>query len=254
MISLHLRTIYALIIRDLMVRFGRGHLGFAWTVLEPLILTSGVMALWTFMKEPTIHGVPVAAFVMTGYMPLTLWRHLSNPMTRILSSNSNLLYHRMVSSFDIILARSCLEFLSTSAALTIMYFVVVTTGIVEPAQDLGLTLAGWIMTAWYFGATGLMLSACSEAWEPVEKFLQPLQYLSLPLSGVFFMVDWLPNYARKLLLLNPSVHCFEMFRAGFLGESVTTHFDCWYLAAWSLAMSVVGAASVYQVRNRLRFN
>ena len=39
------------------------------------------------------------------------------------------------------------------------------------------------------------------------------------------MVDWLPHYAQKLLLLNPSVHCFEMFRAGFFGAEVTTHYD-----------------------------
>ena len=246
-------VITALIVRDMMVRYGRHHLGFVWTVLEPMILTTGVMIIWSLIKEPIIHGIPVVVFVLTGYMPLTLWRHLTNPMAKILRANSALLYHRPVSHVDIVIARGVLEFFSTTAALIVIYFIVVTTGLVEPAQDLGLTLAAWLFTGWYFGAMGLALAALTECWEPAEKFIQPVQYLQLPISGVFFMMDWLPDWAQKLLLFNPSVHCFEMFRAGFLGESITTHYDPWYLAAASVTMTVVAAAAVYHARDRIQF-
>jgi capsular polysaccharide transport system permease protein len=81
-------VITALIVRDMMVRFGRHHLGFVWTVLEPMILTAGVMLIWSLIKEPIIHGIPVIVFVLTGYMPLTLWRHLTNPMVKIFRANA----------------------------------------------------------------------------------------------------------------------------------------------------------------------
>jgi capsular polysaccharide transport system permease protein len=248
----HLNVIHALIIRDLMVRFGRQHLGFVWTILEPMILTTGVMLVWSMIREPVIHGVPIVAFVLTGYMPLTLWRHLQTPMARILRGNAGLLYHRPVSHADILLARSFLEFFSTTAALVVIYFTVTTTGVIEPAEDPGLAMAAWLFTAWYFGAMGLAIAAATEYWEPAEKFIQPAQYLQLPLSGVFFMVDWMPDYAQKLLLLNPSVHCFEMFRAGFFGDTVTTHYDPLYIAAWSVAMTVIAAAATYHVRDRIQ--
>jgi capsular polysaccharide transport system permease protein len=250
----HASTVNALIIRDMMVRFGRQHLGFVWTILEPMILCTGVMLIWSIIKEPTIHGVSVLAFVLTAYMPLTLWRHLTSPMGKILRGNSSLLYHRPIRHVDIMLARGILEFYSTTAALLIIYFIVTSFGAIEPIADPGLTLMAWLFTAWYFGAMGLLIGALTEFWEPAEKFIQPAQYLQLPLSGVYFMVDWMPNWAQKLLLLNPSVHCFEMFRAGFFGDGIPTHYDPWYLAASSMAMTLAAAWAVYHVRERIQVN
>jgi capsular polysaccharide transport system permease protein len=242
----------ALIIRDLMVRFGRHSLGFVWTIVEPMILCTGVMVIWSFIHEPIIHGIPIIAFIFTGYMPLTLWRHLTNTMGRILRSNVNLLYHRRVSHVHLILTRSILEFLSTTAAIAVIYFVLTSTGIIKPIVDYGLVLAGWLYVAWYFGSMGVLIGAMTEVWEPSEKFIQPFAYLQLPISGTFLMVDWLPDYAQRLILLNPSVHCFEMFRGGFFGPSIATHYDVWYITAWSAFLSFVAAAALYRVRDRIQ--
>jgi capsular polysaccharide transport system permease protein len=248
----HVSVIQALIIRDLMGRFGRNHLGFVWTVLEPMILCVGVILVWSLIKEPTVHGVPLIIFILTGYMPLTLWRHLTNPMVRLLRNYAGLLYHTPVLHGHILVARIYLEFVSSTAAFMVIYFVLTTVGLVHPVEDPGLALAGWIFTAWYFGAMGMVISVVTECWEPAEKFVQPLSYLQLPLSGVFFMVDWAPSYAQKLVLLNPSAHCFEMVRAGFLGEAITTHYDPAYLAVCSAAMTLIGTAALYHVRDRIQ--
>jgi capsular polysaccharide transport system permease protein len=243
-----------LTIRDLMTRFGRSHLGFVWTILEPMILCTGVMIIWSVIKEPVIHGIPIIEFVLTGYMPLTLWRHLQNPMAHLLRNYSGLLYHQPISHVHLMLARILLEFLSTTAALGIIYFVVVSFGIVRPVQDPGLALAAWLLSGWYFGAMGLLIGAVTEYWEPAEKFIQPSQYFQLPLSGVFFMLDWLPAWAQRILLFNPSVDCFEMFRAGFLGDGITTYYDPYYIVGCSAAMTMVAAAAIYNVRDQIRFN
>jgi capsular polysaccharide transport system permease protein len=250
----HLNVLGALIIRDLMGRFGRNHLGFVWTILEPMILCVGVMTIWSMIRESMVHGIPIVAFVFTLYMPLTLWRHLTGPLARLMRNNAGMLYHRPVSKGHILLARCVLEFFSTTAALLIIYFVLVSASLVEPIKDPGLALAGWLFTGWYFGAQGLLISAWTEIWEPAEKFIQPSNYLQLPLSGAFLLVDWLPDYGRKLMLLNPSVHCYEMFRAGFFGEEITTHYDAVYLSAWCAALTVLAVAAVYHVGDRIQTN
>lgn len=248
----HLGVIRALIIRDMMVRFGRSHLGFIWTVLEPMILTAGVMLVWSLIHGATLHGVSVIAFVLTAYMPLTVWRHLTNPAIRILRNNGGMLYHFPVAPADIILGRLALEYLSTTAALAVVFFVIASVGLVKPPAEPGLMLLAWAMTGWFYAGQGMIIAALTEYWEPAERFIPPLNYLALPISGVFFMVDWLPSYAQKLLLLNPAVHCFEMFRAGLFGESVATYYDGYYLAAWSLGLSVVGMAAIYRVRDHIQ--
>lgn len=245
----HLNVLQALIIRDLVTRFGRRHLGFVWTILEPMILCTGVMFIWSFIHAPFIHGMSVVELVFTGYMPLTLWRHMTNPQALILHKNINLLYHRPISHAHIMLARSFLEFLSTTGAALVIYFMLTAVDLIEPIEHPDLVLAGWLYTGWYYGAMGLLIGALTEYWEIAEKFIQPFNYLMLPLSGVFFMVDWMPSYAQKLLLLNPSIHCFEIIRAGFAGEAFTTHYDVAYLTASSVAMTIFGAIAVYHVRD-----
>jgi capsular polysaccharide transport system permease protein len=253
-INYHLNIFQALIIRNLIGRFGRNHLGFLWTMLEPGILCVGVMLMWSLIKESTIHGIPIVTFVLSLYMPLTLWRHLTGPLAKLVRANTNLLYHRPVTQMHILLARCVLEFLSTTAALVVIYFVVVSLGLAEPVQDPGIALAGWLLTGWYFGALGVLISAWTEYWEPAERFIQPAMYIQLPLSGAFAMVDWFPRYAQKLLLLNPSVHCFEMFRAGFFGEAVTTYYDPLYLATSSAIFTIIAGAAVYHLGDRSRTN
>ena len=250
----HVNVLQAMIIRDLMGRFGRQNLGFVWTVLEQMILCTGVMVVWSFIHAGTMKGVPIVAFVLTGYMPLTLWRHLTNPMSRILHNNVSLLYHRPVSHAHILAARLLLEFFSTSAALLVIYFVVTATGMIEPAEDPGLVLAAWLLGGWYFAAMGLVIGAWTEYWEPAEKFLMPAQYLQLPVSGIFYMVDWMPHYAQQLLMLNPTISFVEMFRAGMFGEAVTTYYDPAYLAACSAAMTIAGVVVTYRVRDHIETN
>jgi capsular polysaccharide transport system permease protein len=245
-----LDVIAALIVRDLMARFGRRGLGFVWTILEPMILTAGVTIVWSLIRPAIYHGIPIVAFVLTLYMPLTLWRHLTNPLVRLMHQHEGLLYHRIIQQDDILAARLLLEFLSTSTALVIVLFVTSSFGLINDIADPSLLLAAWLYTAWLFSGVGMLLAAWTETWDPAEKFIQPLQYLSLPLSGAFFMVSWLPGYAQHLALANPTVHCFEMFRAGFFGAAYDMHYSVAYLTAWCMGLSVAGVVAVHRVRDR----
>jgi len=242
---------YGLIIRDLMVRFGRQNIGFIWVVLEPMILCSGVMTIWSLTKEPIVHGIPIIAFIVTGYMPLTVSRHFVSGMTALVRNNFSLLYHSPISHVHIIFARLILEFLSTTFALLLILFVVITTGFVQVPVDLGLALAGWLLASWHFGAIAMLTSVLIEYWHPAEKFVQPWQYLQLPISGVFFMVDWMPSYAQKLLLWNPTVHAYEMFRAGFFGAEIVTHYDVSFLVGTNIVITLIAVLMVSSMRKFL---
>ena len=248
----HVRIVQALVIRDLMVRFGRRHLGFVWAVLEPMLLTAGIMVVWSLLKEPVVHGVSMVLFVFSGYLPLTLWRHMTNASLRLFQKNVGLLYHRPIGLADILLARLALEFLSSTTALLVIYFIVVSTGIAELPAVPSLLLAGWLFMAWFAGGAAVLMVAWTEYWEPAERFFQPAQYLMLPISGVFFMVDWLPTEGGRLAQLNPMVHCFELFRAGVFGEAAVTHYDALYLAAWCMGLTVVGCAATHRVRRHIQ--
>jgi len=247
------RCILALIIRDMMMRYGRDNIGFLWVVLEPMILTVGVMALWSVLRPPYEHGVQIVAVVLTGYMPLTLWRHMTNCAIFLFRRTAGVLYHRNISLLDVFIARMLLEFAGTTTALVSVAMVLVAIGIIDLPRDFGLVAAGWLLKAFYAFGVGLCIAALTEYSEVTERFIQPIQYLMLPISGVFFMVDWLHSFAQELIWYNPSVHCFEMFRAGFFGEEVRTHYAGWYTVVWSIGLTGAGLWSVNKVRDRIHF-
>jgi capsular polysaccharide transport system permease protein len=251
-VAAHVRVIQALVIRDLMVRFGRRHLGFVWAVLEPMMLTAGVMVVWSLLREPTLHGISMVLFVFSGYLPLTLWRHITNASLKLFQRNLGLLYHQPIPLADILVARWLLEFLSSTVALLVIYFIVAATGVVALPEAPHLMLAGWLFMAWFAGSAAMLMVTWTEYWEPAEKLFQPAQYLMLPVSGVFFMVDWLPTHGGQLALLNPMVHCFELFRAGIFGEEVVTHYDVWYLASWCIGLTIAGCAAMSRIRPHIQ--
>lgn len=247
------RSIHALILRNLMLRYGRDNIGFLWVVLEPMILTAGVMIIWSLLGSDK-QGIKMVELVLTGYMPLTLWRHMTNSCVTLFRSNSSLLYHRRVSLFDIVAARLSLEFIGTTAALLIVCSALNIAGLAGDIQRYDLFILGWLMMAWISGGAGLVVAAATEVSETWERFVQPVQYLMIPISGAFFLVDWLPGWAQQLILYHPLVHCYEAFRAGFFGEAIVTNYDVGYFSLCAVAMIFAGILSVAAVRRRVQLN
>jgi capsular polysaccharide transport system permease protein len=250
-ILLKARVFEAMAVRDMMMRYGRGNLGFLWVLLEPMILTVGVMMIWSLMKGEREHGVDIIALVLTGYMPLTMWRHLTNGAIYVLRRNSALLYHRYITLFDIFASRMMLEFLGTTAALVMVTGTLIALDLIKPPEDYGLTVLGWLAMACLSFSMALMVCNLTEQSEVWERFIAPFQYLMLPISGCFFMVDWLPTYGQELILWNPTVHCFELFRAGYLGTQFETHYSIWYPFAFSLVLFAMGLRQLDRTAHHL---
>jgi len=252
-LSERMAVMEALLVRDLLSRFGRRGLGFVWVILEPMLLTCGVLVVWSLMRGTTVHNVAVLPLVVTGYLPLTIWRHMTGSTARLLHNQSNLLYHRQISHFDIVIARLVMEFLAASAALATILFFLLSLDLMEPISDWGLVLAGWVLTGLYFAGNGLAIAGASQYWEKIDKIVQPMNYLMLPISGVFFMVDWLPSWAQQAILWNPPVNCIEMLRAGFFGEAATVHYDAWYATTAALVALLIGTATLAGGRRHIEF-
>jgi len=248
------RVIRALMLRDMMARYGRDNVGFVWVILEAMILTVGVMIVWSLTAGSRKDGIKIVEFVLTGYLPLTLWRHVTNAMVMVFRRSVPLLYHRSVSLLDIVLARSLLEFIATSAAFLLVWGILNLAGVVSDIDRVDLLILGWVLMGWLAGGVGMILAVVTERSETAERFVQPFQYLMIPISGAFALVDWLPPWAQPLMLLNPTVHCYEAVRAGFFGPSVVTHHSLYYVAIWAFGLTFIGLITIRRVRDHVQLN
>ena len=241
------RVIGALLMREVLTRYGRHNIGFLWLFVEPMLFTLGVTALWTLAKLGHGSSIPIVAFAITGYSTVLLWRNMPGRCVGAIGPNLALMYHRHVKVSDIYLSRLLLE--GGGATISFVFLAIFFTfiGWIEPPQDVGKVLLAWFMTAWFGAALAILMGALSEQSEIVEKLWGPTSYLLFPLSGAAFMVDALPVAAQKVVLLLPMVHGVEMLRDGYFGSSFKAHYDIAYMALVCAGLTLFALAKMRQV-------
>ena len=62
--------------------------------------------MWHFVRGRYEHGLLVVPFVWSGYLPILLFRHIGSHMLRAVRFNMSLFYHRNVTPFDAVIART----------------------------------------------------------------------------------------------------------------------------------------------------
>jgi ABC-2 type transport system permease protein/capsular polysaccharide transport system permease protein len=241
------RVIWALVLREMMTRYGRHNIGFLWLFVEPMLFTLGVTALWTATKA--VHGstLPIVSFAVTGYSTVLLWRNMPARCILALQPNLSLLYHRNVRPIDVYLARLMLEAAGATMSFVFLVLFFSFIGWLDLPEDVLEVGLGWLMTAWFGAAAGLFLGALSETSETVEKLWHPASYILFPLSGAAFLVDALPAAAQQFVLVLPMVHGVELVREGFFGSRIIAHYDVGYMALANTALTLVGLAQTRKV-------
>jgi capsular polysaccharide transport system permease protein len=245
------RVLHALMMREVITRFGRKNLGVLWVFVEPMIFTLGVAALWTAAGFHHGSSIPIVAFAITGYSSVLLWRNCANHSLGAIASNLGLLYHRNVRVIDVFLIRSILEVAGATASFAVLSVLFIGIGWMEPPVDTLEVLFGWLMLAWFGIALALLIGAGTAYSHIVEKLWPPAAYLLFPLSGAAYMVEWLPASMQKFVLLLPMVHGVEILREGYFGNVVRTHYDLQYMAVCCLLLTLTGLFTVREAGRRV---
>ena len=245
------KVIKALMIRELVTRFGRENIGFLWIMVEPLLFAGLVGVAWTFMKGPENHGMSVVAFVVSGYIPLTFLRHSFGRSASIFIANSALLYHRQVKVLDFIVVRVVIEAIGGMMAYLFGGLVLGFFGIFPFPADFGSLILGWAIYVFFVFSVCTMLAPLSEVSEVVEKLVPISVYVAIPFSGVFNMAAWLPLGLREPLMWSPLVSGMELMRAGLFGSVVTPYYDIPKALGVSLCCLFIGLVLCRRVRRTL---
>jgi capsular polysaccharide transport system permease protein len=250
-IDKHRRIIWALLMRELSTRYGRDDLGFLWIIAEPLIFASAVSVLWSYLRTPFENGIRIVPFVITGYMPLILVRQTVNFSVSAIKVNSNLLYHRQITPLHLFIARFLIEALGVSTAFVIIVSALNILGLMGVPKNFGLVMGGWCLLAWIAFGMALIMGALAEIFDFVERIVQIVTYIYIPVSGSFIMASTLAPKFRKGVMVLPFIHCSEMIRSGWFGEFITVYYNATYAAEWAAGLTLLGLLLVQFVRSRV---
>jgi ABC-2 type transport system permease protein/capsular polysaccharide transport system permease protein len=239
------RVLFALLMREVLTRYGRHNIGFLWLFVEPMIFTLGVTTLWSVAGLTHGSSLPIAAFALTGYSSVLLWRNMPTRCIMAILPNLSLMYHRNVKVLDILFARLLLEASGATISFTILGLFFMAIGWIDPPEDLLQVMGGWLMIAWFGMALAILFGCLAEQTEVIEKLWHPTQYFLFPLSGAAFLVDTFPPSVQHYFLLLPMVNGVEFLREGYFGSKITAHYNMEYMA---IANAVLTLAAFSQAR------
>jgi ABC-type polysaccharide/polyol phosphate export permease len=251
--AIQLQVLHALLMREVITRFGRKNLGVLWLVGEPMIFTLGVATLW--VVSGMVHGspIPIVAFAVTGYSSVLMWRNAASRAGGAMEQNKPLLFHRNVQVIDVLLTRTLLEIGGATCSFIVLSLFFTFIGWMPAPRDLLEVVSGWVMLAWFGTSLALVIGAGAALSDVVERLWHPAAYLLFPLSGAAFMVDWMPQSLQKYVLILPMVQGTEILREGWFGNVVRTHYDLGYMATCCLALSLAGLYLQREAGRRIEF-
>src|SRR3984957_2650352 len=176
------RIVHALLMREIITRFGRENLGVLWLVVEPMLFTLGVATLWTAAGLHRGSPIPIVAFAVTGYSSVLMWRNSANRSSGAIAQNKQLLFHRNVRVLDVLLTRIALEGGGATGSFIVLSSLFTFIGWMPLPEDLLKVLGGWLMLAWFGASLALLIGAGTAFSEIIERLWHPAWYILFPLS------------------------------------------------------------------------
>ena len=250
------RVIGAPLMREMQIRWGRRNLGFAWLFAEPLVFAFPVLTMWSFMGGSHHgHGLPLMAFLWSGYLPLLMFRHVTGHCLHVIRAGAPLFYHRAITPFDLLVARIALEVIGNWAATALSFLVFYMIGAIEWPRDPSLFIIGLLYMTWWSISVAMIIAAWSERSDIVHHVWPPISYMYMPISGFFYLAEWLPVSLRNLALtLLPSLHSYEMIRGGLFGGRIQVFYDLSYVSFVLAGLTLIGLWLVHGVRRYIQFD
>lgn len=245
--SIHRRVIGALLVREMLTRYGRNNIGFLWLFVEPAAFVLIVTIMWSVVRDLHKSNLPIVAFAVTGYSSLLLWRNAAGRAIGAVNSNKALLHHRQVTVSDIFTARIILEVVAISTSLVGLSLALYAIGWLKPPEDALQVVWGWSLLAWFGAGLALTIGGLSEKAEVVGRLWHPMSYILMTLSGVAFIADALPAGMRSFALWIPMLNAVEYIREGWFGSVMHAHYDLGYLVSFNIALTIVGLSLIRQI-------
>lgn len=246
-----LRSITALVLREMTTTYGRSAGGYFWAIAEPvggIILLTALFSLG--FRSPPI-GTNFAIFYATGVVPFVLYMRMSSKVAQAIRYSRSLLAYPAVTFADALLARI---FLNSMTQILVAY--IVFTGILmtqdtrTDPQILGIALSFLmvIVLSVGVGSVNCFLFSAFPWWQSFWSILNRPMFI---ISGVFFIYDDVPEPFASYLWFNPLVHVIGQMRRSFYPSYHGEYVSPVYTLAVGLVLFAIGMALLHRYHRDL---
>ena len=230
-----------LMVHELDYRFRATRFGPLFTLLEPFAIVLIIIAFRSvFRGRLPAFGTSNALFYSTGIFAFYVYLRLSSRGRGQLHEPRQRLPR--TTSLDYIIAGSLVEAALIIAMMIVWFASLWAYGIQEASPR---RIVDCIVAVTLLGVLGIGVGLINAAisiriiyWRMISLRLTGRGLMFV--SGVFFIVDFLPIFIRDIVVWIPLVHGIEWFRLGIYGSYPTFTLDRWYLVACAFGAFFIG--------------
>ncbi len=247
-------VVHALALRETRTRFGAHRLGYAWALLEPVVMIGTFIGVFALANRPGPEGMTLFGFLATGLVPYTLFSNSVTQVANAIAGNKPLLFYPKVLVLDLVIARALLEL-----GTYFIVFIALLGGHALWSQELKideplLVISGMVLAGLLGTVFGLVFCGLGQYSNLADRARGPLIRPFFWVSGIFFTASQLPEAAQNVLKYNPVVHPIEMVRAGWFESYDADFADPGYVMMFILIVGFIGLALERTVRRRIDFS
>lgn len=235
-----LRSIGALMLREMATTYGKSPGGYIWAILEPVAGIAVLTYAFSFLFAKPPLGTSFELFYATGTLPFFMFTTITNRVSTALLFSKPLLAYPAVTYVDALIARFLVNLFTE---LFVFYIVMVgilalydTRAVVDvPHIALSLTL-----TALFGLGVGTMNAYLFLRWHVWHVVWSIISRPLFIISGAFFMFDRLPAMLKEWLWFNPLIQIVGVMRRGFYPTYDDQYVSILYVIGVSLALILAG--------------
>lgn len=224
-------------VRNITLRYKRSVLGVLWTLLEPLLLMTTLVVVFSTVFRFAIVNYPV--YVLSGLLVFDfLSRSTSQMVDEIITSQS--MAQRIVLPRSAFAVATIFSYLTNWAlALIPLFGIMLVLGHPFTWALLTIPVAMALMALFALGV-GLVVSTLGAYFHDVKLTYNVLLGIWFYATPVIYPMEIIPEPYRGLLALNPVLHLLDLFRASVFHGHLAPAGTWLFGAGLSLGMFSLG--------------
>ncbi len=251
-IASQLRILYALLLREVKIRFRDSPIGPLSAVAEPLAFMLIMTAIFTNIRmRSTDLGDYLFLFFMTGLLPIHCFKNIMSGVGTTISKHRRTMYAPNIGPLDLVFTSYIFSIIVYIALFTSIdwFFIIVYDHV--GAKYYVLCLIPMLCNGFIGIGFGVLITVGSIFFRYLATIagllFGPIQIL----SGMFFTAESLPPHIVDILWWNPFFHSTELFRTYYYYEYESPMFDPYYYYGWVIVALFIGIATERLMRHRL---
>lgn len=240
----------ALLLRDIKIKYKRSILGFAWSILNPLLMMIVMSIVFSTIFKTDIKNFPM--YLITGQVIFSFFSEATNTAMTSIISNGGLIKKVYIPKYIFALSKVMFSFTNMLFSLVAVVIVAIATKL--PITPAILLFPLPLIYVFIFSlGVGLLLASYAVFFRDLLHLYGILLLIWTYLTPIFYPITILPENVKKVMMFNPMFVYIDNFREIILYGKVPSLSSNLLCICYSLIALLVGTLAFRKTKDKFIF-